>query len=198
MRLFIRRTLDWMVEPTGEDPSFPPWWNEECNKLSRIRLAKFKKYLTVSSYKNYLDFQRFDAYTTKRFQQIKSASFKSFCEFLSSQSSISEVWPKIRGFRHRLLNPPSLTSSPTNLETLEYRNEYIQNFLTMAGDTNNAKIPSLLENFLSLDPTYLLPSPLSLGKQKPPSRIAVWLQEKPILLWQSGNTLIWNLIGLSL
>ena len=98
--------------------------------LSPIRLAKFKKYLAVSSYENYLDFQKFDTHATKRFKQIKFASFKSF-------------W--------------------SHLETLEYMNKYIQNFLTMTGDTDNAEIPSLPEKFLSLDPTYLLPSPLSLG-----------------------------------
>ena len=119
-------------------PNSPPWWNEECNKLSRIRLAKLKKYLAVSSYENYLDFQIFDAHTTKRLKQINSANFKSFCEYLS-------------------------TSTPANLETLEHMNEYTRSFLTMAGDTGSAEIPSLPENFLSLGPIHPFPSSSSIG-----------------------------------
>ena len=153
-RPFTRRIPDWVVQPIGEDriqiPP-PPWWNEESNKISHIRLAKFKKYRAIFSYENYLDFEKFDAHTTKRLKQIKSANFKSFCESLSSKSSISEVWAKIRGFRHRLLSPPSSTSTLANLETLEHMNEYIRSFLTMAGDTGGVEIPPLPEDFLSSD-----------------------------------------------
>ena len=91
-------------------PSSPPWWNEECNKIVRVRLSKLKKYLNSSTHENFLDYQKWEAKTTKKLKSIKSANFRSLREFLSVNSPISTVWAKVRSFRHRLFSPPSPTT----------------------------------------------------------------------------------------
>ena len=84
-------------------PSSPPWWSQECDRLVRIRLAKLKHNLAKSYYESFIDYQKFSAQTTKRLKIIKRSSFKSFCESLSFNSPLANVWSKIQGFRHRLL-----------------------------------------------------------------------------------------------
>ena len=127
--------------------SSPPWWNGECKKIVRVRLAKLKKYLHSSTYENFLDYQKWEAKATKRLKSIKSANFRSFCESLSVNSPISTVWAKVRSFRHRLLCPPSPTTCPVDLETIKYMNSYIQDFIKMSNDFSNIEIPPLPVSF---------------------------------------------------
>ena len=50
-----------------------------------------------------------------------------------------------KGFRHRLLNPSSITTCPLNQEVLEDMDAYIHSFLEMSNDFSGLDIPSLTE-----------------------------------------------------
>ena len=113
--------------------------------MVRIRLAKLKHYLAKSDYESFIDYQKFSAQTTKRLKIIKRSNFKAFCESLSFNSPLTNVWNKIQGFRHRLLNPPSITTCPLNQEVLEDMDAYIHSFLEMSNDFSGLDIPSLTE-----------------------------------------------------
>ena len=52
-------------KPSRDYANFPPWWNEECTKLERLRRAKLGRYRHKCNYENFLDLQKFEA-TTKR------------------------------------------------------------------------------------------------------------------------------------
>ena len=60
-------------------PSSSPWWNGECNKSVRMRLAKLKKYLHSSTYENFLDYQKWEAKATKRLKSIRQFGKSVIC-----------------------------------------------------------------------------------------------------------------------
>ena len=69
--------------------------------------------------------------------------FRSYCESLSSTSKISNVWTKIRGFRHRLLSP-SPTTSTANTETVTKIQNFIEIFHKLSAPPNDLPpVPSL-------------------------------------------------------
>ncbi|XP_033220899.1 uncharacterized protein LOC117175300 [Belonocnema kinseyi] len=115
----------------------PPWWNEECSKLERQRKAKLGRYRHRCTYENFLDLQKFEATTKRTLQKTKILGFRSFCQSLSSTSKLSNVWNKIRGFRHRLLSPLSPTTSTANTETVTKMEDFIERFHQISAPPND-------------------------------------------------------------
>ena len=71
----------------GLFPSSPQWWNKECDRIIRIRLAKLKRYLANSNYGNFIEYQKCNAQTTEILKTIKRLNSKSFCETISPMFS---------------------------------------------------------------------------------------------------------------
>ena len=131
-------------KPSRDYANSPPWWNEECTKLERLRRAKLGRYRHKCNYENFLDLQKFEATTKRTLKKTKVMGFRSYCEFLSSTTKISNVWTKIRGFRHRLLSPPSPTTSTANTETVTKMKNFIERFHKFSAPPNDLPpIPSL-------------------------------------------------------
>ena len=131
-------------KPSRDHPNSPPWWNEECTRLVRLRKAKLGRYRYRCNYENFLDLSKFEATTKRTLKRTKIMGFRSYCESLSSTSKISNVWTKIRGLRHRLLSPPSPTTSAANTETMTKMKNFIERFHQFSAPPKDLPlIPSL-------------------------------------------------------
>ena len=130
-------------KPSRDYVNSPPWWNEGCTKLERLRRAILGRYRHKCNYENFLYLQKFEATTKRTLKKSKIMGFRSYCESLSSTSKISNVWTKIRGFRHRLLTPPSPTASRAYTETVTKMKNFIERFHKFSAPPNDLPIPSL-------------------------------------------------------
>lgn len=78
-----------------------PWWNEECDKLIRIRKATFLSFKHLPSRANFLSFKRAEIKAKAGLRKMKKESFIKFCEGLSKNTNPTYLWRKIKCFKNR-------------------------------------------------------------------------------------------------
>lgn len=81
----------------------PPtvWWTEECTKLIEDRREAehhFKNNPSIESFDEYIMLRK----KAKRdLRKIKRRSFRAFCQTLSPERNLQEIWNTIKGFKSR-------------------------------------------------------------------------------------------------
>ena len=75
-----------------------PWWNQQCDRLIKLRKFTLRQYQQNPTQVTYLIAKRHIALTKKILLQKKKEAFRDFCKNLSRDSSLSEVWRRVRSF----------------------------------------------------------------------------------------------------
>lgn len=73
-----------------------PWWNDECEKMKRLRKAALLKYKYLSSFDNFINYKQADALAKRCFKKRKREFFLEFCGSLSRTSNLKYVWQTMR------------------------------------------------------------------------------------------------------
>ena len=75
-----------------------PWWDDSCTRLVNLRRFLIRKFLANGSYDSFIIAKRHIALCKKHLLKKKRQAFKDFCENLSRESSLSDVWRVVRKF----------------------------------------------------------------------------------------------------
>ncbi|KAL7294944.1 hypothetical protein TKK_0011864 [Trichogramma kaykai] len=81
------------------------WWNEECDRLIRVRNATFKSLKYRCDLEKLIQYKKIVAETKKKLIDIKRNSFRNFCQTFSKFTPITRVWSKIKMFKNGLNRP---------------------------------------------------------------------------------------------
>jgi ribonuclease HI len=87
--------------------SSPPWWDEECTNMVKLRSDSIKKYKRYASQENFLSFRKIQAQTKKLLRKKKRRGWQDYCTSISPDTPISEVWSSIKKFRGSLSPKPN-------------------------------------------------------------------------------------------
>ena len=68
------------------------WWDEDCNRVKRIRKASYKKWEISNELKDLIAFKKNCAIAKKTFKTKKKEYFKKFAENLSFRTNPTYVW----------------------------------------------------------------------------------------------------------
>ncbi|KAK9745318.1 Zinc knuckle [Popillia japonica] len=79
--------------------SIRPWWDAECTEVIKKRKQALRNFNTSRTLENYLEHRQVSAYSKRFLKYKKRNSWKAFCNNLSKDTPISEVWNKIRNFK---------------------------------------------------------------------------------------------------
>lgn len=89
-----------------------PWWNDECERLARLRKAALQRYKFCQSRTNFIKYRQANAVAKKTFRLIKRDYFLKFCNALGRTSNMKYVWHKVRAMNnsfHRKETPNAYT-----------------------------------------------------------------------------------------
>ncbi|KAK9678965.1 hypothetical protein QE152_g40396 [Popillia japonica] len=91
--------------------SIPPWWDAECTEVIKKRKQALRNFNTSRTLENYLEHRQVSAYSKRFLKYKKRNSWKAFCNNLSKDTPISEVWNKIRNFKQPFTRTSSLSEN---------------------------------------------------------------------------------------
>lgn len=83
-----------------ESPS-SPWWNEECEKLIRLRKADLMKFKNTGKYEHFIEYKKRVNIMRRELRRIKKESFQSFCAKLRKNVNPAYVWNTVKKFQAR-------------------------------------------------------------------------------------------------
>lgn len=126
----------------------PPWWDNECSELAKVRKIAFREFKEHSSLEKFLNCKKITAKCKLLYKKKSKDSWHNFCGNLNGQSSPSNIWKRINAARR------GLTESVTNTMTTEDAESFIKN---IAPDTVPLKIPQY-----HLNNTHFLSLPISI------------------------------------
>lgn len=103
-----------------------PWWNEECEKVLRLRKAAKSSFQHRSSSENFIKYKRAQAEAKRIFRKAKRNCFSEFCKKLNRNSNMKFVWQTIRGMANKFnrsetfneYNPLSVKQARQTIEDL--------------------------------------------------------------------------------
>jgi len=100
-----------------------PWWNEQCSEAVELRKQTLRAFRRNPSRSNYLNLKKREALTRNVLRHAKRMGWKSFCESITSTTSISALWQVVKRFKNRFLNPttflsPSSSGMSTEIQDL--------------------------------------------------------------------------------
>ena len=81
------------------------WWNPECSKALLERKEAFRVYKLAPSLINWDKYSKTAKLADRIFAKAKAESFRVFCNSLTPDSNMSEVWGKIKAFKRRFNSP---------------------------------------------------------------------------------------------
>lgn len=115
---------------TGTKLTPPPtiWWTEECTQLIEERREaehEFKDDASTDTFDKYLLIRK----KVKRdLRRIKRRSFRAFCQTLTPERNIQEIWNIIKAFKsrfsHQQLNNSNSSLDPEVLKAINKLNRY--------------------------------------------------------------------------
>jgi len=89
-----------------------PWWNEQCSEAIENRKQALRTFRRNPSRLNYINLKKQEAIARKTLRHAKRTGWRSFCESITSSTSISALWRIIKRFKNRFLN--TSTSHPSS------------------------------------------------------------------------------------
>lgn len=84
-----------------------PWWDNECNKIKRLRKACYKKWEFTHTLEDLIDYKKTSAIAKKVFKIKKRDSFKKFAESINIHTDTKFVWNKCKIFKNKWVKIPS-------------------------------------------------------------------------------------------
>ncbi|KAL0114781.1 hypothetical protein PUN28_011827 [Cardiocondyla obscurior] len=67
------------------------WWNQDCNKIIRLRKAAYQKLKYHYTLENFLNYQKSVVLSKKELKRIKKEAFKNFCGSLDKNTNLKYV-----------------------------------------------------------------------------------------------------------
>lgn len=127
-------------KPPRKSPS-PPWWDEECSKMTNDRNNAEISFLHDLSMDSFIVLKKAQALCKRTFKKKKQSSWNKYCESISPSTNPSLIWQNIKRFRSSLNSPPSPSSNTT---------EWSGQFLNKLAPPS---CPSLLELPIAYEPS---------------------------------------------
>lgn len=140
--------------------NYCPWWDESCTRLIKLRKFLIGQFLSSGSRTSFVIAKRYIALCKKHLLRKKRESFKTFCENLSRETSISDIWSTIRRFRNaphqnNFVGESNKDWTPDFMSSLcpDYvpSREELEPFMVESSDSEIAAEFSKKELYLALD-----------------------------------------------
>ena len=80
------------------------WWDSECDKVFRIRTAKFKKWKFTKTTLDHIEYKKAAATATRLFKKKKRDDYKKFSQTINFNTNKNYVWNKSRILKNKWVN----------------------------------------------------------------------------------------------
>lgn len=107
------------VPSKGGRKSQPLWWNDECDALIEGRRESLRNYLCSQTEENLINYRRISNSVKRSIRKIKAKSFKDFCDSLSLDKGMTNIWKRVKAMIGR--SGSGLSSSHTDPDGLEMK-----------------------------------------------------------------------------
>ncbi|XP_026831112.1 uncharacterized protein LOC113563584 [Ooceraea biroi] len=97
------------------------WWDDECEKLLRLRRAAFLKYKQCSSFDNFISYKRANEIAKGTFRRKKRQSFLTSYESFNRTTNLRYVWQKVKTLNGSLNRKESTNSYSSASEVVVQR-----------------------------------------------------------------------------
>lgn len=87
------------INTTSSSPPCP-WWNSECDQLIAMRKKAFTNFIKNKSILNFIECSKYKNKVRLKLKEIKTKSFRSFCESLNKFSNPNYIWRKVKCFKN--------------------------------------------------------------------------------------------------
>lgn len=87
------------------------WWDEECSEIIQPKIDAYHAFLNSPTIDNLNAFEEIKKETNKLLRKRKKEKYREFCESLSRDSNIRNVWRTFRNFKSRKLSEKGTDSS---------------------------------------------------------------------------------------
>jgi ribonuclease HI len=87
------------VAKNRKKPSPPPWWDQACEEAVSNRKTCILAYRTYSTFENFLLLKNAQASAKRILKNKKRNGWKRFCNSLSPETPLSQVWESVRRFK---------------------------------------------------------------------------------------------------
>lgn len=77
------------------------WWNNECDKVTRIRKAKLLKWKYCKTEETFMEYKKAAVIAKNRLREIKQDYWKNFCDGLNQFTNPSYVWDRMKRLKYR-------------------------------------------------------------------------------------------------
>ena len=77
------------------------WWDDECEKARRLRIASFKKWEHTKELKDLIDYKQKVASAIKLFKSKKRKSFREFAKTLNIRTNLNYTWKKAKILKNK-------------------------------------------------------------------------------------------------
>lgn len=86
----------------GDSIKVTSWWNDQCDRLIRLRRAAYLKFQQFSTRDNFITYIRIKAKVKIELRKAKKEYFKEFCCTLNRTTNLSYVWKKVKALANGL------------------------------------------------------------------------------------------------
>ena len=132
-----------------------PWWDEECDKVKRLRRAAYKKWEFSKELEDLISYNKYCAILKKTFKIKKKENFKKFAESINFHRSQSYVWNKCKIFKNKWVKTNSDHCSENLQREGKVENE-LNKICCPSVSTDLEWIPNCMENdFFDFPFTFL-------------------------------------------
>ncbi|PNF30200.1 hypothetical protein B7P43_G08428 [Cryptotermes secundus] len=77
------------------------WWNNECDKVTRIRKAKLLKWKYCKTEETFMEYKKAAVIAKNRLREIKQDYWKNFCDGLNQFTNPSYIWDRMKRLKYR-------------------------------------------------------------------------------------------------
>lgn len=121
------------------------WWDDECNKIKRLRQASYKKWEFSQNMSDLIEFKRLSALAKKTFKKKKIEGFKSFATSINFRTDPIYVWNKCKIFKNKWVKVAPI-HTPENLQMKDKVSEALNKLCPQWAQTDPSWLPPAQDN----------------------------------------------------
>lgn len=121
------------------------WWDEQCNKIKRLRLASYKKWEFTHNMSDLIEYKKLSALAKRTFKKKKKDAFKEFAVSINFQTDPKYVWNKCKIFKNKWVKISPLHTSE-NLQMKDKVKEALDKLSPPWVQTNPLWLPTAPDN----------------------------------------------------
>ena len=98
-----------------------PWWDDECDRIKRLRKAAFKKWKFSQDLDDHITYKKLNSVAIKTFKTKKKECFRKFAETINLQMNTSYVWNKCKIFKNKWtkIQPTNVNNNLQNKNNID-------------------------------------------------------------------------------